>query len=54
MPAASGLFEWFAKKRGLANGILYSGSSVGGAIIPILMQILLTKFGYRTAVLALV
>lgn len=33
---------------------MYSGTGVGGAIIPILMQVLLNKFGYRAAVLSLV
>ncbi|KAG8686256.1 hypothetical protein FRC09_014254 [Ceratobasidium sp. 395] len=41
------VFEWFDKKRGLANGILYSGTYLGGVVMPFVIEVLLNKFGLR-------
>lgn len=54
MPIATLTFEWFAKKRGLATGILFAGTGVGGAIFPIVMQTLLDNFSYKAASISLV
>lgn len=54
IPAAILLFEWFAAKRGLASGVMYSGTGLGGATFPFIMQALLDRFSYRDAMLSLV
>ncbi|KAJ5988409.1 hypothetical protein N7481_003619 [Penicillium waksmanii] len=54
---ASGLFlppmicvgRWFTKRRGLATGIVASGSSVGGVIFPIMVSRLIERVGFPTA-----
>ncbi|KIN02991.1 hypothetical protein OIDMADRAFT_195593 [Oidiodendron maius Zn] len=40
---------WFDKKRGLAFGILATGSSIGGIIFPILLNTLIDNVGYGWA-----
>ena len=37
---------WFNKKRGLAFGIMATGSSIGGIIFPILLNTLIDSVGY--------
>jgi MFS transporter, MCT family, aspergillic acid transporter len=37
---------WFNKKRGLAMGILVTGSSVGGVIFPIMISHMVQSTGY--------
>jgi len=48
--------RWFSHRRGLALGVLALGSSVGGLVLPPLLQYLIAQLGWRTAcrVLALV
>jgi predicted MFS family arabinose efflux permease len=41
------------RARGLALGLVYSASNLGGAILPPLFAALATRFGWRTALLAL-
>ncbi|KAF2006141.1 putative MFS monocarboxylate transporter [Amniculicola lignicola CBS 123094] len=41
--------EWFVKRKGLAYGIMWAGTGLGGVLIPILLQSLLDKYGFRTA-----
>lgn len=43
---------WFDKKRGLAFGILATGSSIGGIIFPILLNALIDSVGYGWAMRA--
>ncbi|XP_022907738.2 monocarboxylate transporter 12 isoform X2 [Onthophagus taurus] len=43
--------NYFERLRGLANGICISGSAIGSIILPPLLRILLTNYGYRGAVL---
>lgn len=43
------LDEWFVARKGLAFGILWSGTGTGGFVTPLLMEILLRKFGFQTA-----
>ena len=53
LPAATLLFEWFHAKRGLASGILFAGTGVGGAIIPIIVSSLLKGIGYKATMISL-
>ncbi|OCF39448.1 monocarboxylic acid transporter [Kwoniella heveanensis CBS 569] len=53
LPCATLLFEWFHAKRGYATGIMYAGSGAGGTIFPFLMQGLLSRFGYKAAMISL-
>jgi MFS family permease len=38
VPCATILFEWFSERRGLAAGIMYAGTGVGGTIFPFLIS----------------
>ncbi|KAF3481034.1 uncharacterized protein GIQ15_03793 [Arthroderma uncinatum] len=49
-PAISAINMWFDKKRGIALGIVVSGSSIGDVIWPILIQYLLGSVGFAWAV----
>ncbi|KAF4301587.1 Major facilitator superfamily [Botryosphaeria dothidea] len=40
--------EWFAKRKGLAFGIMWAGTGLSGVILPIGMQELLAKWGFAT------
>ncbi|KAF4944702.1 hypothetical protein FSARC_14603 [Fusarium sarcochroum] len=40
--------EWFIQRRGLALGIMWAGTGVGGCAIPLLLEFLLGKYGFRT------
>ncbi|KAM0354889.1 hypothetical protein ACHAPU_000726 [Fusarium lateritium] len=42
------LEEWFVQRKGLAYGIMWSGSGIGGFVIPLLLQIFLNMWGFRT------
>ncbi|KAM0751416.1 putative monocarboxylic acid transporter [Meredithblackwellia eburnea MCA 4105] len=53
LPAATLLFEWFAAKRGLASGIMYAGTGLGGTVFPYCVNYLTKKFGYKAATVAL-
>ncbi|WRT70597.1 uncharacterized protein IL334_007595 [Kwoniella shivajii] len=52
-PCATLVFEWFHAKRGFASGVMYSGTGAGGFIFPFLMQGLINKFGYKSAMISL-
>lgn len=41
--------NWFKRKRGIALGILFTGTSIGGIIIPLLATPLIIHYGWRTA-----
>lgn len=41
--------NWFRRKRGLAMGIVLTGTSFGGALIPALATPLISGYGWRTA-----
>jgi MFS family permease len=43
--------NWFQKKRGLALGIVLTGTSIGGIIIPIISLPLIKNYGWRTALI---
>lgn len=46
MPAISAISHWFKSKRGLATGIAFMGSSIGGVIFPIVLQQSLARKGW--------
>ncbi|KAL2144852.1 hypothetical protein VTI28DRAFT_8412 [Corynascus sepedonium] len=41
--------EWFARRKGMAYGIMWSAAGFGGAILPLLLEVLLAAYGFRTA-----
>jgi MFS family permease len=43
--------RWFTKKRGTALGIVLTGTSIGGVIIPLIAQPLISAYGWRAAML---
>ncbi|KAJ2969685.1 hypothetical protein NUW58_g9925 [Xylaria curta] len=46
-PCIMYLNEWFVKKKGLAYGIMWSGTSLAGVILPLLLESLLGSLGFR-------
>ncbi|KAK7462371.1 hypothetical protein VKT23_007972 [Stygiomarasmius scandens] len=46
-PTLSFLPTWFTSRRGLANGIVFAGTSVGGVILPFILPPLLQRYGSR-------
>jgi MFS family permease len=47
-PIVQLLDEWFVVKKGLAFGIVWAGTGLGGVVVPLLLQFLLNKYGFRT------
>jgi len=39
--------EWFLARRGLAGGLIFAGSGVGGFAFPLILGALLDKLGFR-------
>lgn len=48
-PSMNVLPSWFKQKRGLAYGIVSTGSSLGGVIFPIMVSRLIGEIGYGWA-----
>jgi MFS family permease len=44
--------QWFDKKRGMALGIVLTGTSFGGVLIPQISTPLIEAYGWRTAMMA--
>ncbi|KAA1476048.1 MFS general substrate transporter [Dentipellis sp. KUC8613] len=44
-PCISFMSEWFVRRRGLANGILFTGSATGGLLMPFILPPLLHAYG---------
>ncbi|KAB5515445.1 MFS monocarboxylate transporter [Coniochaeta sp. 2T2.1] len=40
--------EWFVRRKGLAYGIMWSGTGLAGVVLPLLLQSLLDKYGFET------
>lgn len=53
LPCATLLYEWFQVRRGLANGILFSGTGIGGTVFPFIVSALLKRFGHRATMVSL-
>lgn len=51
-PTTAYLFEWWLSRRGFASGVLFSGTGVGGLIMPIVSSALL-QYGRRTALIGI-
>lgn len=52
LPVLSMLDEWFVRRRGLAYGVLYAGSGVSGAGLPLALEWLLANLGRRVTLRA--
>jgi MFS family permease len=50
--AVAAVATWFKKRRALAFGIMVSGSSLGGVILPIMVTHLIPKIGFGWAMRA--
>lgn len=40
--------EWFDRRKGLAYGLMWSGTGLGGFTIPLVLEALLNRYGFRT------
>ncbi|MFC2017654.1 MFS transporter [Chloroflexota bacterium] len=49
VPIVSTIPRWFAKKRGIAAGITFTGIGLGGLICPPLAQWLISSYGWQQA-----
>ncbi|KAK5118294.1 hypothetical protein LTR62_002807 [Meristemomyces frigidus] len=47
-PAFSVIDQWFVARKGLAFGVVWTGTGVSGAIVPWVSQWLLDRYGFRT------
>jgi len=43
--------KWFRSRRGLAIGIVLTGTSIGGVLVPIISRPLIVEYGWRSAML---
>ncbi|KAH7378724.1 major facilitator superfamily domain-containing protein [Pyrenochaeta sp. MPI-SDFR-AT-0127] len=48
-PVIQFMDEWFVRRKGFAFGVMWAGTGLGGVITPLLLEYLLHKFGFRTA-----
>lgn len=53
LPSIVLVSNWFVVRRGLALGILLTGTSIGGVVIPQIATPMISAFGWRNAMLAL-
>lgn len=44
------LSHWFQRRRALASGICLAGSSAGGAIIPLILRSLFSRYGWKWSI----
>ncbi|KAJ5930888.1 hypothetical protein N7466_006381 [Penicillium verhagenii] len=44
--------DWFDRRKGLAFGVMWAGTGLGGVVLPIVMEQLLNRFGFRTTLRA--
>ena len=51
LPSVVLVSNWFVRRRGMALGILLTGTSLGGVVIPPIATPLIERFGWRTAML---
>ncbi|KZP31551.1 MFS general substrate transporter [Athelia psychrophila] len=48
-PCISYIPEWFVEKRGLANGVVFSGMGVGGLLLPLILPRIIAAYGAAIA-----
>ncbi|MFC2035675.1 MFS transporter [Chloroflexota bacterium] len=53
VPITSTIPRWFAKREGMAIGLVWTGIGLGGAIAPLLAQWLIDSYGWRQAYIVL-
>jgi MFS family permease len=53
MPNVALISGWFREKRGTALGIVLTGTSLGGFIVPVIAVPLISRYGWRNAMLTL-
>src|SRR6202000_3161529 len=53
VPAIGAVQRWFVRRRGFASGLAVSGIGVGTLVMPPLASLLIGRFGWRAAYLAL-
>lgn len=53
LPCSTLIFEWFYVRRGLASGIMFAGTGVGGALYPYIVSGMLKRFGYKATMISL-
>ncbi|KAK4977559.1 hypothetical protein LTR42_001929 [Elasticomyces elasticus] len=46
-PTLTYLDEWFIRRKGLAIGIMWAGDGVGGVVLPLVLQALLSRYGLQ-------
>ena len=51
LPSVVLVTNWFTRRRGTALGILLTGTSIGGVVIPPIATPLIARFGWRTAMI---
>ena len=49
-PAYASIGHFFKRRRGLATGIAYTSGSIGGIVIPLMLQSLLPKIGFAWSI----
>ncbi|CAN8096912.1 unnamed protein product [Discula destructiva] len=50
-PCTMYIDEWFVKRKGLAYGIMWSGTSLSGVVLPLVLERLLESYGYQTTII---
>ncbi|KAF2098624.1 MFS general substrate transporter [Rhizodiscina lignyota] len=48
-PAIIYVDEWFIQRKALAFGIMWAGTGSAGIVVPLMMELLLSKWGFRSA-----
>ena len=48
-PVFTYLDEWFVARKSFAYGVVWAGGGTAGAVIPLIMEWILHRWGYRTA-----
>ncbi|KAL2282895.1 hypothetical protein FJTKL_10270 [Diaporthe vaccinii] len=48
LPCILYMDEWFVRRKGLAYGIMWSGTGLAGVILPLLLEYLLSAYGHQT------
>ncbi|OJJ29924.1 hypothetical protein ASPWEDRAFT_55440 [Aspergillus wentii DTO 134E9] len=51
-PAIVFMNEWFVERKGFAFGVVWGGSGLTGIILPIVLQALLSQYGWQTTLRA--